>query len=113
MLTLEALKEFGADTETGLSRCLNKEELYLKLVKKLSQTDDLDKLDKAIAENNLEAAFNAAHTFKGVAANLSLDPLFEPVAEITELLRKKTETDYSGYLEKIDAQWEKFKAICD
>ena len=32
MITLETLKNNGTDIETGLSRCLGKEDLYLKLV---------------------------------------------------------------------------------
>ena len=112
MLTLDALKEFGADTQSGLSRCLNKEELYLSLVKKLSESDEINKLEGAIAENNLEAAFNAAHTIKGVTANLSLNPIFKPAAEITEHLRNKDDTDYNGYLEEIRKQWDKFMTIC-
>ncbi len=112
MLTLDALKEFGADTETGLSRCLNKEELYLSLVKKLSETDDINKLEGAIAENNLEAAFNAAHTLKGVSSNLSLDPISKPTAEMTEHLRKQDDADYDSYLDEIRKQWDKFLTIC-
>ena len=111
MLTIEALKEFGADTETGLARCLNKEELYLKLVKKLAESDDLTKLEGAIAENNLEAAFNAAHTLKGVTANLSLDPILVPTSEMTEHLRRGDDVDYNSYLKEIRAQWEKFRAL--
>ena len=34
-------------------------------------------------------------------ANLSLTPLTKPVSEITELLRSKTQTDYSAHLIKI------------
>ncbi len=112
MLTVDALKEFGADTETGLSRCLNKEELYLSLVKKLSESDELNKLEGAIAENNLEAAFNSAHTLKGVTANLSLDPILKPTSEMTEHLRNKEDTDYDKYLGEIKKQWEKFLTIC-
>ena len=31
MLTLDALKEFGADTEKGLAMCMGNEALYLRL----------------------------------------------------------------------------------
>ena len=112
MLTLEALNEFGADTESGLSRCLNKEDFYLSLVKKMAESDELDKLEGAIAENNLEAAFNAAHTLKGLAANLSLDPILKPASEMTEHLRNRDAADYGTYLEEIRKQWDKFLTIC-
>ena len=32
MITIEKLNAFGADTKSGLARCMNKEDFYLKLV---------------------------------------------------------------------------------
>ena len=32
MLTVEKLKEYGADTGEGLNRCMNNEAFYLRLV---------------------------------------------------------------------------------
>ena len=32
MITIEGLKALGVDVETGLARCLDKEEFYLKLI---------------------------------------------------------------------------------
>ncbi|MBR6232339.1 MAG: Hpt domain-containing protein, partial [Erysipelotrichaceae bacterium] len=55
----------------------------------------------AIKENDLEAAFRAAHALKGVSGNLSLTPLYEKVVEITELLRSHTQMDYSKMLQGI------------
>ena len=34
MLTVEALRAWGADTEDGLRRCMNNEAFYLRLVEK-------------------------------------------------------------------------------
>lgn len=42
-------------------------------------------------------------------ANLSLTPLTKPVSEITELLRGRTETDYSPLLAEAKVQ---FEALC-
>ena len=36
----------------------------------------------------------------------------QPVSEITELLRARTQTDYSVYLEKINAKYEELKNLC-
>ena len=38
---------------------------------------------------------------KGVTGNLALTPLYDPICKITELLRSRTETDYTGYLRTI------------
>lgn len=42
-----------------------------------------------------------AHALKGVWGNLALKPLFDPVAEMVELLRSGKDVDYSGFVELI------------
>lgn len=101
MLTIDSLREYGANVDEGLQRCMNNEGFYLKMVAKILDDTSCEKLEKALKENDLDAAFEAAHALKGVTANLSLTPIYEPVCEITELLRGRTQTDYSPYLEKI------------
>ena len=98
MLTVEALKEYGADTGEGLKRCMNNEAFYLRLVKMLDQDTHLDQLGKALEEKDLDEAFENAHALKGVLANLSLTPVLKPVSEMTELLRTRTDTDYSEWM---------------
>lgn len=87
MITIEALKEYGADTASGLARCMNNEAFYLRMVSLELGDQNLDRLAAALAEGDARAAFEAAHAIKGVAANLSLTPIYTPVAELTELLR--------------------------
>ncbi|MBR4580705.1 MAG: Hpt domain-containing protein [Lachnospiraceae bacterium] len=112
MLTLEGLKAFGADTESGMARCINNEAFYLKMVEKSLADGSYAKLKESIEANDLDAAFEAAHALKGVLGNLALTPIFEPVSEITELLRARTQTDYGVYLEKINAKYEELKNLC-
>lgn len=107
MLSIETLKEYGADVDEALVRCFGKEEFYLKLVKMILDEPSFGLLDKALAENDLDAAFEAAHGLKGVISNLSLKPLLEPVLEITELLRARTDMDYSELLGKINKEKER------
>ena len=57
-------------------------------------------------------AFEAAHALKGVLGNLSLTPLYEPVQEITELLRNRTEMDYTPLLETILEQRKILEGLC-
>ena len=45
MLTIEKLREFGADTDDGLARCLNNETFYLRLVDKAMQDPSFDRLE--------------------------------------------------------------------
>ena len=113
MLTLDALREIGVKPEEGLSRCMNNEQFYLSLVKRVAGDAGFQKLKDAIEAGDLETGFEAAHALKGVLGNLSLTPLYESVAEITELLRSRTEMDYAPMLETITQQQEKLEKICE
>ena len=104
MITIEGLKEYGADVEQGLARCMNKEDFYLKLVEKAVKDPAFESLRTAVEADDKEGAFEAAHRLKGALGNLALTPLSEPVYEMVELLRNKTEADYTLYLEKIETK---------
>ena len=101
MLTTDALKQFGADVDDGLSRCMGNEAFYFKLIGKVVEDKNFQALEDAVAAKDLDKAFDAAHSLKGVLGNLALTPVYEPVYEITELLRERKDIDYSEYLKTI------------
>ena len=111
-MTLDDLIAYGANTEEGMQRCLDNEELYLRLVKSVAEDATFDALEAALRNNDLDAAFEAAHSLKGVLANLALTPLLAPVQEITELLRARTDMDYSPLLGSILEERDRFVALC-
>ena len=113
MLTIDKLKSFGADVNEGLTRCMNNESFYLMLIGKALADKRLELLNEQVAAKDLDDAFESAHALKGMYANLSLTPLSKPVIEITELLRSRTDTDYSGLLKEINDQYAKLKALSD
>ena len=111
MITIDALNRYGANTQEGLTRCMNNEAFYIMLVNKALADRRLDQLEQQIAAKDLEAAFETAHTLKGMYANLSLDPLTKPVSEITELLRNKSDADYTALLTEAKAQYAALAAL--
>lgn len=111
MLTVEKLAAYGADTKTGLERCMGQEAFYIRLTGMILQEANFDNLEQAIAAGNLEDAFSAAHALKGVTGNLALTPLYDPIQEITELLRAKTDMDYTALLEQIRSAKEELAAL--
>ena len=113
MLTIDALKACGADTENGLARCLGNEGFYLNLVSKALKDDGFERLQEAISAGDLDAAFERAHALKGVVGNLSLTNLMEPISEITEDLRARKDLDYTGIMETIGAEVAKLRALAD
>ena len=112
MLTMEALKEFGADTEKGLAVCMGNEALYLRLVGAVPTESKFDALSRAIGEGNLDEAFDAAHALKGVLGNLSLIPLYDIASEITEFLRNRTDMDYSKLIMELLDKRDSLAALC-
>lgn len=112
MLTLDALREFGANVEDGLQRCMNNESFYLRLVPMAANDTGFEKLRAAVAACDLDAAFEAAHALKGVLGNLSLTPLYEPVSVLTELLRTRQEADYASMLSDILKKRAELTALC-
>ena len=104
MLTVEKLKAFGADTAEGVSRCVNNETFYLRMVGMALSDANFEKLENAVRAGDKDAAFEAAHALKGVLSNLSLTPILDPVVEITELLRSRADADYDAILLRILAK---------
>lgn len=111
MITIAALKEYGANVEEGLARCINSEDFYLKMVNMAVADQKIYDLEKALADNDLDKAFEIAHAMKGMFANLSLTPILTPVDEMTELLRSRTQMDYSPLLAETKEQFERLKSL--
>ena len=107
MITIEKLREFGADVDDGLSRCLNKADFYIYLVCKLTEDKTLYLLEQQLIRKDLDGAFETAHSLKGVYANLSLTPLTGPFTDLTELLRNRNDTEYTGLIDKLKTVFEK------
>ena len=94
MQTLEKIRDLGIDPTDGLTRCMNNEVFFFKMISMAVANDYFDTLGPALEKNDLESAFEAAHALKGVIGNLALKPIYEPLAEMTELLRAKKQADY-------------------
>ena len=111
MLTLDALREYGADVGEGLGRCMNNEAFYLRLVGMALEDKGFEMLHSAIDAGDLKAGFEAAHALKGMLGNVSLSNVLEPVLEMTEALRAGEERDYKPLLDKMDEELSKLKAL--
>ncbi|MBQ9262916.1 MAG: Hpt domain-containing protein [Clostridia bacterium] len=112
MMTVGKLKNFGANTEEGLSRCMNNEAFYLRMVGMGLNDANFNKLRDAVSAGLAKEAFEAAHALKGVTGNLSLTPLYVPLSELTEKLRGKDEmADVSALLQQVMDQLKKARAL--
>jgi HPt (histidine-containing phosphotransfer) domain-containing protein len=75
--------------DEGVKRVMNNAKLYVKLLTKFKTDTKLDDLDAALAAGDLEKAQTAAHTLKGVAANLSLTELYKQTLELETQIKAK------------------------
>ena len=110
-MTLDDLAAYGANVDEGLARCMGNEAFYLRLVGTVRDDAHFEQLGDALQAGKLDEAFEAAHALKGSLGNLALTPLYEPVVEVTELLRARTEMDYSDKLAAIMAERDRLAAL--
>ena len=94
MLTIAKLQEYGVNTKEGLARCMGMEAFYFRMLGMGLKNDSFDKLEASLAAGNLEESFELSHALKGVVGNLALTPIYDPLAEMTEMLRAKKDADY-------------------
>lgn len=113
MLTIDALRDFGANVDEGLTRCMDNEAFYTRLVKMAADDKCFDRLAQAVSDGDKSAAFEAAHDLKGILGNLSLTPIYVPVSRMTELLRSCADADYTTLLAEVTEQRDKLRVLCE
>ncbi len=111
MATIDDIKAYGANTEAALSRLMGNEDFYMRLIPRVFDDGNFEALYASVESKDLDKAFEAAHSLKGVLGNLELTPLLKPVLEITELLRARRDVDYTPYIEQIKEQKAALEAL--
>lgn len=86
-MTKQEFASYGIDSDEGLQRFLNQENIYIKFLKKFPDDPSYQEMLKGIEEENIEVAFQAAHTLKGVSGNLALTKLHQATCTLVEQLR--------------------------
>ena len=76
--------------EEGKKRVMNNGKLYAKLLTKFKSDTYLDDLLSSAGAEDWEKAQIAAHTIKGVAANLSLTELFNQSIDVEAQIKGKS-----------------------
>lgn len=81
------LEETGCDIAGAMKRFLEDEDLYCSCLKEVLTDENFNILKEGIAKKDMEVAFQAAHTLKGVLGNMGLTPLYNIVIKMVEILR--------------------------
>ena len=87
------------DIDDALKRIGGNEGLYKKLLARFVDGNYLDTLDNAIQSGDMEESARAAHTLKGVSANLSLVKIQAVSIELEHAI--KNGLDHSEKLEEL------------
>ncbi|MCQ4637281.1 Hpt domain-containing protein [Anaerovorax odorimutans] len=85
--TVLALGEAGVDTEAALRRLGGNAALYEKILMKFLDDQSFSEIGPALDQDDYETALKAAHTLKGVSANLGMDRLADACAEVVNHIR--------------------------
>ncbi|MDR2740786.1 MAG: Hpt domain-containing protein [Treponema sp.] len=89
------------DAAEGQKRVMNNAKLYHRLLAKFRAENNLNELVAAVNAGEYEKAQAAAHTIKGIAANLSLSELYkQSLAVETQIKAKAVEP---GAMETLSA----------
>lgn len=115
MLTIDALKAYGANVEEGLGRCMNNEPFYLRMINMTLMDSGFEELKNAVAAKNTKAAFEAAHKLKGATGNVALTPIFKPVSTLSDMLKGHLDAPMTTEAEQLAAEtleaFERLKAL--
>ena len=104
MTLKECYEAMGADYDEVMSRLKTEERVQKFLIKVLADPS-YTLLCDSIAAKNVEEAFRAAHTLKGVGQNLSLTKMYESASVLADILR-----DRHDYGDDIEPAFEQAKA---
>ena len=104
-MTLEAFYAKIGGNSADVLRRLPSEAMVRKFIGKYPADTSWGSLESAINSQDWEAAFRAAHTLKGVAANMGLLRMQEASSALTEALR-------TGDMDSARALYPAVESIC-
>lgn len=105
MTVKECYEQIGSDY-AGVLKRLGSEELVKRFALKFLRDPSFQELKDALAKQDGEVAFRAAHTLKGVCLNLGFDRLYVSSAALTELLRGRDCAGYETLFEEVEVWYE-------
>lgn len=107
----DRLRAWNCDVDGALERFLDDEEMYLDFLNQITEEEAVGRLGEAIGRGDVQAAFDLAHTLKGVHGNMGLTPLYNLDIEIVEPLRAGSFDGVAENYSKLIAENEKLKQL--
>ena len=104
MMTIEQCYQALGGSFTEVSMRLPSVRLVEKFIGKFLDDGSFDELCRQMATGSRQEAFRAAHTLKGVCANLGFGRLLSSSSRLTELLRPESDsipTEAAALMEEV------------
>lgn len=108
------LAENGVDMERVMTRFMENEALYIKFLKRFAEEDkSYQDMQRYFKEESYEDAFKAAHSLKGLLANLGLEDIMGSVAVITEKLRSGSHNGVAELMKQAEREYQNIMNILE
>lgn len=107
-MTLRGLfMEVGADINIVIDRFAGNEKLLERFIRKFPEDNNFEELKKAVKDDDDPLIERAAHTLKGVSANLGFSALSEKCANIVQAVRQEKRDTIPAFFEELSIEYEK------
>ena len=97
------LRSKGVDVDKALERMKGNKDAYKSFLVEFFDDPDFAALRESLGEINTSDAFEYAHGLKGMAANLGLDAVYQPLSKLVEILRQGS----------MEGAMDAYKQVCD
>lgn len=103
------VQEFYVEVEGNydeIMKRLRTDERVMKFVGMFAKDESYNTLVRTMQEGNIDEAFRAAHTMKGVCQNMAFTKLFQSSHAITEALRGKDMEQANKLLDQVTQDYQ-------
>ncbi len=108
---LEAIAPYGVNTSAGLSRLAGNRKVYENILLKFPKDKNFETLSNAIRLEDFNTALKAAHSLRGITANLSMETLAEMFFQLEQALKQENYQEALGIFDRAKALHESLTEI--
>ena len=109
----EDLQAAGVNLELVMSRFMGNEMLYINFLKRFTEDKSFQDMQSFYRQGDMEKAFKASHTLKGLIGNLGLDGIMRSINPITENLRLGSDEGVKELMEHAKEEYTMVVKILD
>ena len=108
---IEKLGLWGCDISGAMNRMLDDEDFYMECLNTIPTESNFEDLVNSVKNNDLQRAFECAHSLKGVLGNVGLTPMYQKAIEIVEPLRNGKDTNVAENVQELIEMKKHFEEI--